>query len=192
MLVLKAVRFVLASCLSIVLFPSLAKAQVRADQTLFRAIRERGGDIDRLYTTSSDEIANAVSRLGYREENPVGRCFSQAYLEYAWGGVDRIPPLYTRLYRLYNNSITDRFYTINESERNAAIRQSGYVDEGVVCFVYRHNIPDSCELRRYWAARQRSNHFYTINLGEGLDAMRDGYVSEGREGYLPYDGNYCR
>ncbi|NJL37687.1 MAG: hypothetical protein HC840_03290 [Leptolyngbyaceae cyanobacterium RM2_2_4] len=178
--------------MSIVLFPSLAKAQVSPDQTLYRAIRERDGDINRLYTTSSDEIANAVRRLGYREENPVGRCFSQRLLESEWGA-GRIPPLYTPLYRLYNSNITDHFYTISSSERDAAIRQSGYVNEGITCFVYsRTLLGDDCELRRYWAAGSRSNHFYTIDLGEGWDAEDDGYVSEGSEGYLPYDGNYCQ
>ena len=39
------------------------------------------------------------------------------------------------LYGLFNSNITDHFYTTNETEREDAIANLGYADQGIACYV---------------------------------------------------------
>jgi hypothetical protein len=40
------------------------------------------------------------------------------------------------LYRLFHPGNGDHFYTTNATERDNAVRSSGYVSEGIACYVF--------------------------------------------------------
>ena len=90
------------------------------------------------------------------------------------------PPQTTRLFRYWNGSTGDHFYTTNWSELGNG--RSGYVYEGVQAYIHPAPVTGSAPLFRYWNPTN-TDHFYTTNWSE-LRAGRSGYTLEGIQGYV--------
>lgn len=90
------------------------------------------------------------------------------------------PPQTTRLFRYWNAQVADHFYTTSWQELGAG--RSGYVYEGVQCYIYPNPATGSTPLFRYYNA-SGTDHFYTTNWRE-LGAGRSGWVLEGIQGYV--------
>ena len=87
----------------------------------------------------------------------------------------------TPLYRYYNPSAKDHFYTIRGG------RYRGYRYEGVTARIFASRVPGSVPLYRYYQ-KVRRDHFYTTNSKEIGTTTRGkigkyGYFSEGIAGY---------
>ena len=89
------------------------------------------------------------------------------------------------LYRYFNPSVVDHFYTTNFNELGGG--GHGYNYEGIQSFIYPYPVKGSVPLYRYWQP-QVSDHFYTTNPNEiGTTNPAHGYQSEGIAGYcMPY------
>ena len=99
------------------------------------------------------------------------------------------PP--TPLYRYWNPSTVDHFYTTNSNEigttSNGQRGKHGYVSEGVTSWVFTGQGQGMVPLYRYWKSQNR-DHFYTTNIQEIGTAKpgavgKHGYKSEGIVGY---------
>lgn len=64
------------------------------------------------------------------------------------------------LYRYFNPSVVDHFYTTNFNELGGG--GNGYNYEGIQSFIYPYPVKGSVPLYRYWQP-QVSDHFYTTN-----------------------------
>ncbi len=96
---------------------------------LYRLYNPESGD--HFYTTAADERDWAASNLGYNDEGIAGHVFgSQLTFDYV-----KMSATTTPLYRLYKASNCDHFYTTSEAERDEAVANAGYGDEGIGCFV---------------------------------------------------------
>jgi hypothetical protein len=85
----------------------------------------------------------------------------------------------TDLYRLYNSSTGDHFYTTSTAERDNAIAQYGYVSEGTAGNVFVAQQPGTTDLYRLYNS-STGDHFYTTLTAERDNAIAQyGYVSEG-------------
>jgi hypothetical protein len=84
------------------------------------------------------------------------------------------------LFRYWNPTNTDHFYTTNFNELGTGKYGWGY--EGIQCFVVPQTTPGTVPLHRYWNA-QIGDHFYTTNFGE-LGSGRYGWVYEGVQCYV--------
>ncbi|EJD46232.1 hypothetical protein AURDEDRAFT_34421, partial [Auricularia subglabra TFB-10046 SS5] len=87
------------------------------------------GDVqDHFYTTDEAERANAITRLGFKDEGLTGWVHSTPVCAS------------TPLYRLYYEGPTNRpllrdhFYTVNPAERERAVK-NGYTYEGIAAYV---------------------------------------------------------
>jgi hypothetical protein len=89
-------------------------------------------------------------------------------------------PRTTRLFRYWNGTTGDHFYTTNWDELGGG--RGGYVYEGVQCYIYSEPAFGSTPLYRYWNA-SATDHFYTTNWSE-LGAGRYGWGLEGIQGYV--------
>ena len=88
---------------------------------LYRLYSASAGD--HLYTTSASE-RDTASNEGYSYEGIT------AYV-YPENDCGTVP-----LFRMYSPIVTDHFYTTNAAEKQSAITgTSGYVDEGIACYV---------------------------------------------------------
>jgi RHS repeat-associated protein len=96
-------------------------------------------------------------------------------------------PVFVPLYRLYkydsNNNTRDHFFTTNPAERNNAISNMGYKDEGVECFISNQNFAGALPLYRLFLGSQNS-HYYTTSDDEKNSKISAGYTLEGVQGYL--------
>jgi hypothetical protein len=107
-------------------------------------------------------------------------------------------PLY-RLVLNIPNIGTDHFYTIHADQKNGAITQFGFIDEGIACYVSLAQAAGTLPLYRLYKPDPPSNdsgeftayipgshdHFYTASEDEKFSAMfQFGYNSEGNEGYV--------
>jgi Subtilase family/Repeat of unknown function (DUF5648) len=106
----------------------------------------------------------ATQRIGNRPD------LRQMMARYFGDTSERVP-----LYRYWNPTVGDHFYTTNWSELENG--RYGWLYEGVLCDVYPKPVFDSVPLYRYWNAKI-GDHFYTVNWQE-LGAGRDGWVFEG-------------
>ena len=78
----------------------------------------------------------------------------------------------------------DHFYTISTAERDVAVREHGYENEGTACHVFGTSILGSVPLHRLYNSRN-GDHFYTISDGERDDAVRyNRYRKEGEACYV--------
>ena len=94
------------------------------------------GDTDHFYTTSGSEKEAALAN-GYQDEGTVGSIFpsmAAARITLRNAGEVIVP-----LYRLYHPENVDHFYTTSAAERDSAIANSGYQDEGIAGYLF----PDS-------------------------------------------------
>jgi hypothetical protein len=95
-----------------------------------------------------------------------------------------IPPL-TPVFRTYNSSITDNFYTINASQSLDSIRL-GYTAQGMPFYLERFPQPTTSPFLRYWKGAPQLDHVYlTNNYPDELSlVLSQGYTPEGNEGYI--------
>jgi endonuclease/exonuclease/phosphatase family metal-dependent hydrolase/archaellum component FlaG (FlaF/FlaG flagellin family) len=84
------------------------------------------------------------------------------------------------LYRYFNASIGDHFYTTNWNELGNGA--GGYVYEGVACYVFKQQTPGLVKLYRY-LNNSIGDHYYTTNWNE-LGSGAGGYVYEGVACYV--------
>jgi hypothetical protein len=85
----------------------------------------------------------------------------------------------TALLRMYRPASGDHLYTISVGERDNAVGEFGYVDEGVACQVFATAGPGTTALLRVYNEAS-GDHFYTISVAERDNAVAaDGYVDEG-------------
>ena len=97
----------------------------------------------------------------------------------------------TALYRYWNPSVSDHFYTTNINEIGTAtageVGKHGYRSEGAESLVYTGRVTGTVPLYRYWNSAL-GDHFYTTASSEiGTTAPGEtgqhGYVSKGIVGY---------
>ncbi|WP_043430251.1 hypothetical protein [Cystobacter fuscus] len=159
-----------------ILAVTLSASVVMAEpMNLYRVYNGDGSD--HFYTTNFDEMIRAVNGA-YDYEGVAGRCHSTQE-------AGTVP-----LYRLYKGGSTnDHFYTASWQERDLAIAQHKYVDEGVACYVYPQQQPGTCPFYRLWG---HSDHFYTQSWQEAVRAVGSyGYSYEGVAGYLSPASGAC-
>ncbi len=132
----------------------------------------KGGTVkDHFYTTSASERDTAVGpTMGYRYEKIEGYVSSVAFQ----GG--------TALYRRYNATTQKHYYTTN-----AADIPSGFVSEGIACYIYTSAQPNIIPFYHLYNSSIGDN-FYTIseferdnaikNYGFAPDVNPIGYVSK--------------
>lgn len=91
----------------------------------------------------------------------------------------------TSVYRTYKPGVQDHFYTTNKSEKDNAVRNLGYRDEGVEWWAFNQEVAGTKPLYRLYKGGDNGNHFYTSSASERDNAHRNlGYKKEGVEGYL--------
>lgn len=122
---------------------------------------------DHFYTTDLREFRNTVNRLPYRFETIA--CYVRP--------PDESSSEFVPLFRLWNHSLWDHFYTIDSDERARAVDKFGYIAEGSACLVWRSHNLRTVPLRRFFHS-QRHDHFYTIHNEEAEAALRLGYIEE--------------
>ena len=78
---------------------------------------------------------------------------------------------------------SDYVHTLSEAERSA-VKEMGYVDEGVVAYFCGGSSPTELQpVFRLWS-NSDTDHFYTTNFDERDSLLTKGYVSEGIAGYV--------
>jgi hypothetical protein len=88
-------------------------------------------------------------------------------------------PIRVPLFRMWNPTIGDHFYTTSAPERYRAIARYGYTNEGVAARVYATPHFGTTPLFRLWSP-SAGDHFYTTSVEERDRAIaRYGYTSEG-------------
>ena len=91
------------------------------------------------------------------------------------------------LYRLFNGTFGDHFFTTSGAEKNFAVLAGGYTYEGIVGKAYSEPGPDRVEVVRYFRP-STGEHFYATTIE---DSQRQGwlsgfgYVREGPAFYAP-------
>lgn len=78
------------------------------------------------------------------------------------------------IYRWWNDTIKDHFYTMNANEK-----PSGYVSEGISAYIFSEKIPGSTALYRSFSAPLTAHYYSTVD-----DAEKYGYKTEGIMGYV--------
>lgn len=76
---------------------------------------------DHFYTTDESEKERAVSEFGYRAEG---------VMTHVWRTEGDAWVQSTPIFRTYNPDVGNHFYTTSESEKNNAVNNLGYRDEG--------------------------------------------------------------
>ena len=75
----------------------------------------------------------------------------------------------TPLYRYWQASVSDHFYTIDPNEIGTTIPggvgKDDYTSQGIQCLIYRYQVQNSVPLYRCWQSSV-SDHFYTTNADE--------------------------
>jgi hypothetical protein len=139
---------------------------------LYRLLNRTTGD--HFYTASAAERDAAVANAGYSGEGLA--C-------YVYGDAASAPGTIP-LYRLLNRTTGDHFYTASAAERDAAVAQHGYTDEGTACAVFAAQAAGTVPLYRLANART-GDHFYTALAAEREAAVTQlGYGSEGIACYV--------
>ncbi|KAJ3505653.1 hypothetical protein NLJ89_g7307 [Agrocybe chaxingu] len=128
---------------------------------------------DHFYTTSLDEMNNAVKNIGFTAEG------TAAYVFLGTTGSDGTIPFY----RLFNGPHTDHFYTTTAAEVSSASRL-GYDYEGIAGYIYQNANCGGVPLYRL-SSGSSIDHFYTTSASERDNAIRNlGYTDEGISGYV--------
>jgi len=112
-----------------------------------------------------------ASSVGYIYEDRVFYAFANQ-------ATDSLP-----VYRFYNSTTGDHFYTISENEKDTLINnsQSGYVYETIAFYAFQSKIGNSVPVYRFINSKN-GDHFYTISENEKAIVLNNpqwGYVYEG-------------
>lgn len=128
---------------------------------------------DKNYSSlKSMEVSNKASRSVNNQLLPSDNKIAQ--------GNNSVNAVAYPLYRYYNASTGDHFYTTNYNELKCG--GSGYVFEAIQSHIFKTQYSGTAPLYRYWNATI-SDHFYTTNWNE-LGPGRYGYAYEGIQGYI--------
>jgi Repeat of unknown function (DUF5648) len=94
------------------------------------------------------------------------------------------------LFRVYDANAGDHFYTTSVAQRNNAITNLAYSDEGIAGYVFPTQELHTVPLYRLWS-RRATDHFYTISTAQRDSAVANkGYVDEGIAAYV-YPDTEC-
>jgi uncharacterized protein (DUF952 family) len=110
---------------------------------------------------------------GYGVANPIGPVLSAL-------GVGLCRTTATPLYRYWNPTVGDHFYTTNWAELNAG--RGGFALDGVQCLIHPSPAAGTVALHRYWNPGV-TDHFYTIDFN-ALGMGRFGWIHEGVAGFV--------
>ncbi len=105
--------------------------------------------------------------------------------------VSRPRPPYSRaLYQLYNQSISEHFYTSSVGQKNSKIH-AGFTDQGVVGFLSPRGGTNLKPLYQLYVKKQptapqysSNHHLYTSDKAERNALVKKGYVNQGIVGYV--------
>ena len=86
--------------------------------------------IDHFYTVDKAESDNSVTKLGYSYEGITGYVFPPS---------GSSCPGAAPLYRAYQPTIYDHFYTMSAPERDNAVANLGYSNEGIAAYILVSN-----------------------------------------------------
>ena len=169
---------------TISLFFTLRHTGLAADPTtpLYRYWHASASD--HFYTIDPEEIGTTIpggtGKYGYTFEGI--EC-----LIYRYDVRNSVP-----LYRYWNSSVSDHFYTINPNEIGTTTPgqtgKYGYVSEGIAGFCIEGQYDNSIPLYHYWKA-DTLDHFYTTSIFEiGTQTVEEvgtyGYKYEGIACYV--------
>ncbi len=119
-------------------------------------------------------MENVITQFKYSSEGDAGLVF----------GFSFHPSGTVPLYRMYQPSLVDHFYTTDENERNNSVQISGYKDEGIIAYIYPSGLCGSVPFYRLYNPTVH-DHFYTADANEKNTAAKTGgYVDEGIVGYV--------
>ena len=102
--------------------------QVTQTVPLYRSYSVR--NTDHFYTVDKAESDRAVANLGYSYEGITGYVFPPS---------DPPCPGAAPLYRTYNPTIFNHFYTMSAPERDNAVANLGYSNEGIAAYILVSN-----------------------------------------------------
>ena len=97
------------------------------------------------------------------------------------------------MYRAWQPTVYDHFYTADEAEYDRAARELGYTKEGIAGYVFPDAQLGTAPLYRLWNPKSH-DHFYTMSAEERDRAVNQfGFTSEGVTGYIytPTTGPFC-
>jgi hypothetical protein len=118
---------------------------------------------------------HATSVLGFSAEGITGYIFPTQEAQ-------TVP-----LYRSYQPSILDHFYTVDKAESDNAVAKLGYVYEGITGYVFPPSGSDCRGAAPWYRAYNPTitDHFYTMSAPEMDNAVANlGYSREGIAAYL--------
>ncbi|KAJ7734080.1 hypothetical protein B0H16DRAFT_155669 [Mycena metata] len=98
-------------------------------------------------------------------------------------GASQVQPLY----RDYNPTTSDHFYTTDQAEAEAA---SGYNSEGIKASVFTTAVDGTLRLQRFWNAGT-AKHFYTANTTEAQIIETEGWALETQNPIFVYSAQVC-
>ena len=123
---------------------------------------------DHFYTTSQQEVSQAVNTMGYTNNGVVYQWSLSSFFQ-------SVP-----IYRLWHNY--DHFYTTSLVEKNNAV-QRGYTDEGIVGYLQTQTANGFSGWRRLYHPTL-DDHAYCINEQKIGQLISQGYLDEGVHGYV--------
>jgi hypothetical protein len=77
----------------------------------------------------------------------------------------------------------DHFYTADAAERQSALANDSYLDEGIACHIFKEEVYGTAEFSRIYNPGA-TDHFYTTDAEEQASALAAGYQDEGSVGYV--------
>jgi hypothetical protein len=77
----------------------------------------------------------------------------------------------------------DHFYTADAAERQSALANDNYLDEGIACYIFKEEVYGTAEFFRLYNPGA-TDHFYTTDAEEKASALAAGYQDEGSVGYI--------
>ncbi|KAF7296675.1 F-box domain-containing protein [Mycena chlorophos] len=97
------------------------------------------------------------------------------------------PSLAVPLYRAWNPTATDHFYTTSAQE---VANATGYNDEGIRAYLYPTQVANTTEFYRLYA-KSIVDHFYTTSRTSVSSAESEGYVEENNTPMFIYPSQIC-
>lgn len=132
---------------------------------------------DHFLPTSFSQKSDMIIRFTYLDEGQIGYVLNDTrYLDKSF---KTLP-----LFQLNNLRNGDRFFTTSEDEKYWAVKEHGYIFEGISGYVYANEYQGTTPLYRMYD-KKSGDHFQTIDLAETYTASsKYGYIYEGITGYV--------
>ncbi|KAJ7478649.1 hypothetical protein B0H11DRAFT_1725870 [Mycena galericulata] len=138
--------------------PPQSKCPSRSSAVKLYRLFQNDAELYRL-TTRSVEKTRAFDE-GYEFDGVAARVF------------EKENALTSPFYHVYNPHTQDSFYTVDQGERDEALRDRANIDNGVAAHVFARRVCGSKPLYRLYNPAIKS-HFYTIDEDEVDEAVRD-------------------